>query len=261
MNAADLVFANSSYRGFGVIVNKVDIFGASTPLKKEETHKSYIWIHFNGIFFIYPSVGESSTQVSPFLPGGVSDGNWHTVHIHYYNKVGLHPNPIFIVILAFELPLWILDVLLHFVNLTCFYWYFWCVGRIVSQPSSRRSTLNWAKVFVSTRLCGCLRVIIFIHAYSPHISFNFLHVLLFSSACYTLCEYERVSERIYTFSFLSFFCSSFLSPADSKENECAVFLLLVCSLAHVFFFFPVCPTNHSFSLFSSCHCAKYLCKY
>lgn len=35
------------------------------------------------------STGESSTQVTPFLPGGVSDGNWHTVHIHYYNKVGL----------------------------------------------------------------------------------------------------------------------------------------------------------------------------
>lgn len=34
--------------------------------------------------------GESSTQVTPFLPGGVSDGNWHTVHIHYYNKVGLN---------------------------------------------------------------------------------------------------------------------------------------------------------------------------
>ncbi|XP_068997688.1 cadherin EGF LAG seven-pass G-type receptor 3 isoform X2 [Embiotoca jacksoni] len=32
------------------------------------------------------STGESSTQVTPFLPGGVSDGNWHTVHIHYYNK-------------------------------------------------------------------------------------------------------------------------------------------------------------------------------
>ncbi|XP_065817456.1 cadherin EGF LAG seven-pass G-type receptor 3 [Labrus bergylta] len=32
------------------------------------------------------STGESSTQVNPFLPGGVSDGNWHTVHIHYYNK-------------------------------------------------------------------------------------------------------------------------------------------------------------------------------
>uniref|UniRef100_A0A673ANW1 Cadherin, EGF LAG seven-pass G-type receptor 3 n=1 Tax=Sphaeramia orbicularis TaxID=375764 RepID=A0A673ANW1_9TELE len=33
------------------------------------------------------STGESSTQVSPFVPGGVSDGSWHTVHIHYYNKV------------------------------------------------------------------------------------------------------------------------------------------------------------------------------
>ncbi|KAM9828437.1 cadherin EGF LAG seven-pass G-type receptor 3 isoform 2-T2 [Syngnathus typhle] len=32
------------------------------------------------------STGESSTQVSPFLRGGVSDGEWHTVHIHYYNK-------------------------------------------------------------------------------------------------------------------------------------------------------------------------------
>ncbi|KAM9785655.1 LOW QUALITY PROTEIN: cadherin EGF LAG seven-pass G-type receptor 3 [Neosynchiropus ocellatus] len=32
------------------------------------------------------STGESSTQVTPYLPGGVSDGNWHTVHIHYYNK-------------------------------------------------------------------------------------------------------------------------------------------------------------------------------
>ncbi|KAM4738217.1 cadherin EGF LAG seven-pass G-type receptor 3 isoform 1-T1 [Anableps anableps] len=32
------------------------------------------------------STGELSTQVNPFLLGGVSDGNWHTVHIHYYNK-------------------------------------------------------------------------------------------------------------------------------------------------------------------------------
>ncbi|XP_072569646.1 cadherin EGF LAG seven-pass G-type receptor 3 isoform X2 [Paramormyrops kingsleyae] len=32
------------------------------------------------------STGESSTQVSPYVPGGVSDGNWHTVHIHYSNK-------------------------------------------------------------------------------------------------------------------------------------------------------------------------------
>uniref|UniRef100_A0A8C6MG79 Cadherin EGF LAG seven-pass G-type receptor 3 n=1 Tax=Nothobranchius furzeri TaxID=105023 RepID=A0A8C6MG79_NOTFU len=34
------------------------------------------------------STGESSTQVSPYVSGGVSDGNWHTVHIRYYNKVG-----------------------------------------------------------------------------------------------------------------------------------------------------------------------------
>uniref|UniRef100_A0A8C6MFJ0 Cadherin EGF LAG seven-pass G-type receptor 3 n=1 Tax=Nothobranchius furzeri TaxID=105023 RepID=A0A8C6MFJ0_NOTFU len=32
------------------------------------------------------STGESSTQVSPYVSGGVSDGNWHTVHIRYYNK-------------------------------------------------------------------------------------------------------------------------------------------------------------------------------
>ncbi|XP_058856059.1 cadherin EGF LAG seven-pass G-type receptor 3-like isoform X1 [Acipenser ruthenus] len=32
------------------------------------------------------STGESSTQVSPYLPGGVSDGNWHTVQVQYYNK-------------------------------------------------------------------------------------------------------------------------------------------------------------------------------
>uniref|UniRef100_A0A673FW13 Cadherin EGF LAG seven-pass G-type receptor 3-like n=1 Tax=Sinocyclocheilus rhinocerous TaxID=307959 RepID=A0A673FW13_9TELE len=41
----------------------------------------------NGQMVLKYSTGESSTQVSPYLPGGVSDGNWHTVHIHYYNKV------------------------------------------------------------------------------------------------------------------------------------------------------------------------------
>uniref|UniRef100_A0A672KGB0 Cadherin EGF LAG seven-pass G-type receptor 3 n=1 Tax=Sinocyclocheilus grahami TaxID=75366 RepID=A0A672KGB0_SINGR len=40
----------------------------------------------NGQMVLKYSTGESSTQVSPYLPGGVSDGNWHTVHIHYYNK-------------------------------------------------------------------------------------------------------------------------------------------------------------------------------
>ncbi|XP_051975378.1 cadherin EGF LAG seven-pass G-type receptor 1 [Xyrauchen texanus] len=32
------------------------------------------------------SAGESKTTVAPFVAGGISDGQWHTVHLHYYNK-------------------------------------------------------------------------------------------------------------------------------------------------------------------------------
>ncbi|XP_072308357.1 cadherin EGF LAG seven-pass G-type receptor 2 isoform X2 [Eucyclogobius newberryi] len=32
------------------------------------------------------SAGETKTTVSPFLLGGVSDGQWHAVEVHYYNK-------------------------------------------------------------------------------------------------------------------------------------------------------------------------------
>ncbi|XP_051545772.1 cadherin EGF LAG seven-pass G-type receptor 1 [Myxocyprinus asiaticus] len=32
------------------------------------------------------SAGESKTTVAPFVTGGISDGQWHTVHLHYYNK-------------------------------------------------------------------------------------------------------------------------------------------------------------------------------
>ncbi|KYO29743.1 prestin isoform B [Alligator mississippiensis] len=32
------------------------------------------------------STGESSTLVAPYVPGGVSDGQWHTVQLLYYNK-------------------------------------------------------------------------------------------------------------------------------------------------------------------------------
>ncbi|XP_062317832.1 cadherin EGF LAG seven-pass G-type receptor 1-like [Osmerus eperlanus] len=32
------------------------------------------------------SAGETKTTVSPFVLGGVSDGQWHTVQLHYYNK-------------------------------------------------------------------------------------------------------------------------------------------------------------------------------
>ncbi|XP_049616876.1 cadherin EGF LAG seven-pass G-type receptor 1 isoform X5 [Syngnathus scovelli] len=34
------------------------------------------------------SGGETKTTVSPFIPGGVSDGRWHSVQLHYYNKDG-----------------------------------------------------------------------------------------------------------------------------------------------------------------------------
>ncbi|XP_060713609.1 cadherin EGF LAG seven-pass G-type receptor 2 isoform X1 [Tachysurus vachellii] len=32
------------------------------------------------------SAGETKTTVSPIILGGVSDGEWHSVHMHYYNK-------------------------------------------------------------------------------------------------------------------------------------------------------------------------------
>uniref|UniRef100_A0A8C7MDE8 Cadherin EGF LAG seven-pass G-type receptor 1 n=1 Tax=Oncorhynchus kisutch TaxID=8019 RepID=A0A8C7MDE8_ONCKI len=32
------------------------------------------------------SAGETKTVVHPFVPGGVSDGQWHSVQLHYYNK-------------------------------------------------------------------------------------------------------------------------------------------------------------------------------
>uniref|UniRef100_A0A674HIM0 Cadherin EGF LAG seven-pass G-type receptor 2 n=1 Tax=Taeniopygia guttata TaxID=59729 RepID=A0A674HIM0_TAEGU len=32
------------------------------------------------------SAGETTSTVSPFVPGGVSDGQWHRVQLHYYNK-------------------------------------------------------------------------------------------------------------------------------------------------------------------------------
>lgn len=36
--------------------------------------------------------GESTTTVAPQVPGGVSDGRWHSVRVQYYNKVGLPPS-------------------------------------------------------------------------------------------------------------------------------------------------------------------------
>uniref|UniRef100_A0A8C4MVR6 Cadherin EGF LAG seven-pass G-type receptor 1 n=1 Tax=Equus asinus asinus TaxID=83772 RepID=A0A8C4MVR6_EQUAS len=42
------------------------------------------------------SAGETTTMVAPQVPGGVSDGRWHSVQVQYYNKVGwgaLHESP------------------------------------------------------------------------------------------------------------------------------------------------------------------------
>lgn len=33
------------------------------------------------------SAGETTTTVAPFIVGGVSDGQWHSVQVQYYNKV------------------------------------------------------------------------------------------------------------------------------------------------------------------------------
>lgn len=39
--------------------------------------------------FAPPSyAGETTTTVTPQVPGGVSDGRWHSVQVQYYNKVG-----------------------------------------------------------------------------------------------------------------------------------------------------------------------------
>lgn len=37
------------------------------------------------------SAGETTTTVTPQVPGGVSDGRWHSVQVQYYNKVGGAP--------------------------------------------------------------------------------------------------------------------------------------------------------------------------
>lgn len=38
-------------------------------------------------FFLLYRPGETKTTVLPYVPGGVSDGQWHSVQLHYYNKV------------------------------------------------------------------------------------------------------------------------------------------------------------------------------
>lgn len=40
--------------------------------------------YFDADFFV---AGETKTTVPTTIPGGVSDGQWHVVQLHYYNKV------------------------------------------------------------------------------------------------------------------------------------------------------------------------------
>lgn len=54
--------------------------GGKVPLGNSRQHPTCI----------FPT-GESSTVVSPTVPGGLSDGQWHTVHLRYYNKVVISP--------------------------------------------------------------------------------------------------------------------------------------------------------------------------
>lgn len=46
------------------------------------------WPECRAVTHIFDCVpGETKTTVSPFVLGGVSDGQWHVVEVHYYNKV------------------------------------------------------------------------------------------------------------------------------------------------------------------------------
>lgn len=48
----------------------------------------FIFIPFlSVIHFFHCFSGETKTTVSPYILGGVSDGQWHVVEVHYYNKV------------------------------------------------------------------------------------------------------------------------------------------------------------------------------
>lgn len=51
-------------------------------------HQSLQWCWL--FFSLLPALaGETTTTVAPFVPGGVSDGQWHSVQVQYYNKVRL----------------------------------------------------------------------------------------------------------------------------------------------------------------------------
>lgn len=50
-----------------------------------------VWPQGSADLFSLPPTGETTTTVAPQVPGGVSDGRWHSVQVDYYNKVGRAP--------------------------------------------------------------------------------------------------------------------------------------------------------------------------
>lgn len=44
----------------------------------------------NGQLMFSFSLGGPTSKVSTYISGGVSDGQWHTAHIFYFNRVSIH---------------------------------------------------------------------------------------------------------------------------------------------------------------------------
>lgn len=104
--------------------------------------------------------------------------------------------------------------------------YLWCVGMLVSQSAEHFGSSWRVCARGATWAFACHH---FVRAYSPYSSFNFLHVLSFSSAIHTLCEYECVSKCTYT-SFVSFFSSS---QTVSEERVCFCSIIFLPTLSWI----------------------------
>uniref|UniRef100_A0A8C2GGK0 Cadherin EGF LAG seven-pass G-type receptor 1b n=1 Tax=Cyprinus carpio TaxID=7962 RepID=A0A8C2GGK0_CYPCA len=61
----------------------VPLFCQTSHINKSYCPFGINWFLLSCYFFL----GETKTTVTPVVAGGVSDGQWHRVHLHYYNKV------------------------------------------------------------------------------------------------------------------------------------------------------------------------------
>uniref|UniRef100_A0A8C2GDI2 Cadherin EGF LAG seven-pass G-type receptor 1b n=1 Tax=Cyprinus carpio TaxID=7962 RepID=A0A8C2GDI2_CYPCA len=60
----------------------VPLFCQTSHINKSYCPFGINWFLLSCYFFL----GETKTTVTPVVAGGVSDGQWHRVHLHYYNK-------------------------------------------------------------------------------------------------------------------------------------------------------------------------------